>query len=56
MSKSEKFKTFELTLKDGSKVITKAPTAKLTVEYATKLAYHWVKVDKEDVISIVGIK
>lgn len=56
MSKQDKFRYFELILKDGSKVTTKAPQRKLTVEYATKLAYHWAKVDREDVISIVGIK
>lgn len=56
MSKQDKYRYFELTLKDGSKVTTKAPQGKLTVEYASKLAYHWAKVDKESVVNVVGIK
>lgn len=54
--KAEKYKYFELTLKDGSKITVKAPSSKLTLEYASKLAYHWAKVNKDDIINIVGIK
>ena len=50
-----KFKHFELTLQDGTKVTAKAP-AKVTLNYALNVAYHWAKVCKEDVISIKGIK
>ena len=50
-----KFNYFELTLKDGTKVTAKAP-AKVTLNYALNVAYHWAKVHKEDVISIKGIK
>ena len=51
----DKFKYFELTLKDGSKVTAKAPS-KATVSYSLNVAYHWAKVCKNDVISIKGIK
>lgn len=54
--KFEKFKLFELTLKDGSKITAKAPASKLSLEYASKLAYHWAKVEKEDVINVIGLK
>lgn len=54
--KAEKFKKFELNLKDGSKVIVKAPTSKLTLEYASKLAYHWARVPKDDVIKVIGLQ
>ena len=51
----DKFKYFELSLKDGTKVTAKAP-AKVTINYALNTAYHWAKVCKNDVISIKGIK
>lgn len=51
----DKFKHFELTLQDGTKVTAKAQL-KVTVGYALNIAYHWAKVRKEDVISIKGIK
>lgn len=54
--KVEKFKVFELTLKDGSKVITKTPSSKLSLNYAKDLAYHWANVDKNDVVNVIGIK
>ena len=50
-----KFKNFELALKNGTKVTAKAPS-KVTINYALNVAYHWAKVRKEDVISIKGIK
>ena len=51
----DKFKYFELTLKNGTKVTAKAPS-KVTVAYALNVAYHWAKVCKEDVSSLKGIK
>lgn len=54
--KTEKYKYFELTLQDGTKIQVKTPSAKLTLEYASKLAYHWAKIDKDSIINIVGLK
>ena len=38
------------------KIQVKAPSAKLTLEYASKLVYHWAKVDKDSIIDIAGLK
>lgn len=54
--KTEKYKYFELTLQDGTKIQVKTPSAKLTLEYASKSAYHWAKIDKDIIIDIVGLK
>ena len=51
-----KYKTFELTLTDGSIIICSAPTCKVSINYAANVAYHWAKVSKNDVISIKPIK
>lgn len=51
-----KYKTFELTLIDGSIVVCSVPTGKVSLNYAAKVAYHWAKVSKKDVISIKPIK
>ena len=65
--KANKYKRFEATLKNGTKVIAKAPTARLTEKYAIILVYHWINmsnnlsdnsdnsVKQDDVISIKGI-
>ena len=65
--KQNKYKRFEVTLKDGTKVITKTPTSRLTEKYAIILVYHWINmsnnirdnsdnsVKPDDVISIKGI-
>ena len=65
--KTNKYKRFEATLKNGTKVIAKAPTARLTEKYAIILVYHWINmsnkisdsapnsVKQDDVISIKGI-
>lgn len=45
-----------ITTKDGKSIIAKTPSAKLTLEYASKLAYHWAKVNKGSIIDIVGLK
>ena len=64
---TNKYKIFEVTLKNGTKVIAKAPTARLTEKYAIILVYHWINmsnnisdnsdnsVKQDDVISIKGI-
>ena len=46
-----KSRNFVLTLKDGTQKEVKAPNA-VTLEYANKIAYHWAKVDKNDVINV----
>ena len=46
-----KSRNFVLTLKDGTQKEVKAPH-EVTLEYARKLAYHWAKVDKSEVIKI----
>ena len=65
--KQNKYKRFEATLKNGTKVIAKAPTARLTEKYAIILVYHWINmsnkisdsapnsVKPDDVISTKGI-
>ena len=65
--KANKYKKFEATLNNGTKVIAKAPTARLTEKYAIILVYHWINmsnkisdsapnsVKPDDVISIKGI-
>ena len=51
----KKYKSFMLMLNNGEKVEVNAPTAKVTEKYASSVAYHWVKVGKDTVISVVGI-
>ena len=46
-----KSKNFVLTLKDGTQKEVRAPHA-VTLEYANKVAYHWGRVDKNDVIKV----
>ena len=46
-----KSKYFTVILKDGTRINVTAPN-KVTLEYARKLAYHWAKVDKNDVINV----
>ena len=65
--KANKYKRFEATLKNGTKVIAKAPTARLTEKYAIILVYRWINMSNKisdsapnsvkpnDVISIKGI-
>ena len=65
--KQNKYKRFEVTLKDGTKVIAKTPTSKLTEKYAIIGVWHWINmgnnmsdnapnsIKKDDVISIKGI-
>ena len=65
--KQNKYKRFEATLKNGTKVIAKAPTARLTEKYAIINMFHWINmsnnirdnsdnsVKPDDVISIKGI-
>ena len=64
---TNKYKIFEVTLKDGDKVVMRAPASKLTEKYAIILVYHWINmsnkisdsapnsVKPDDVISIKGI-
>ena len=54
--KTEKYRYFELELKDGRKIIAKAPQAKITTAYAWNVMYHHAKVKKDDVINITGIE
>ena len=65
--KQNKYKRFEATLKNGTKVIAKAPTSRLTEKYANILVYHWINmsnkisdsapnsVKPDDIVSIKGI-
>ena len=46
-----KARYFTVTLKDGTRIEVTAPN-KVTLEYANKIAYHWAKVDKNDVINV----
>ena len=46
-----KSRNFVLTLKDGTQKEVKAPHA-VTLEYAKRIAYHWAKVNKNDVIKV----
>ena len=64
---TNKYKIFEVTLKNGTKVIAKSPTARLTEKYAIINMFHWINmsnnisdnsdnsVKQADVISIKGI-
>ena len=52
----KKYKLFMLLLNNGEKVEVNAPASKVTEEYALSVAYHWAKVNKDLVISVVGIK
>ena len=66
--KQNKYRNFELTLKDGSKIMVKSTGPnKVTEKYAMVLAAHWVNFSKkigfydenalksEDVVGIKGI-
>lgn len=65
--KANKYKRFEANLKNGTKVIAKAPTARLTEKYAIILVYHWINMNNkisdsapnsvkpDDIVSIKGI-
>ena len=53
--KKDKYSLFELTLTDGSTVIAKVPKHPVTINYAKGIAYHWAKVPKEKVRSLIGI-
>ena len=46
-----KSRYFTVIFKDGARIDVTAPN-KVTLEYARKLAYHWAKVDKNDVINV----
>ena len=46
-----KTRYFTVILKDGTRIDVKAPN-KVTLEYARKLAYHWAKVNRNDVINV----
>lgn len=54
--KAEKYRYFELELKDGQKITVKAPQSKITVAYAWNVMYHHARVKKDDVINIIGIE
>ena len=65
--KAIKYKRFEATLKNGTKVIAKAPTARLTEKYAIINMFHWINMSNNmpdsapdsvkynDIVSIKGI-
>ena len=65
--KANKYKIFEATLKNGTKVIAKAPTARLTEKYAIINMFHWINMSNKisdsapnsvkynDIVSIKGI-
>ena len=65
--KANKYKRFEATLKNGTKVIAKAPTARLTEKYAIINMFHWINMSNNmpdsapdsvkynDIVSIKGI-
>ena len=40
--KAFKYKYFEVTLADGTKVQTKSPSSKLTENYAKLLCWYWI--------------
>ena len=46
-----KTRYFTVILKDGTIIDVTAPN-KVTFEYARKLAYHWAKVDRNEVINV----
>ena len=50
-----KTRYFTVTLTDGTRIDVIAPN-KVTLGYARKLAYHWAKVDKNDVINVEIMK
>ena len=64
---TNKYKIFEVTLKNGTKVIAKAPTARLTEKYAIINMFHWINMSNKisdsapnsvkygDIVSIKGI-
>ena len=64
---TNKYKIFEVTLKNGTKVIAKSPTARLTEKYAIINMFHWINmsnkisdsalnsVKPDDIVSIKGI-
>ena len=52
----KKYKSFILLLNNGKNIEVNAPTSKVTEKYALSVAYHWAKVNKDMVISVVGIK
>ena len=54
--KTEKYRYFELELKSGQKITVKAPQAKITTAYAWTIMYHHAKVNKNDVINMIGIE
>lgn len=65
--KANKYKRFEATLNNGTKVIAKAPTARLTEKYAIINMFHWINMSNNmpdsapdsvkynDIVSIKGI-
>lgn len=61
---TNKYKVFEVTLKDGLKVQVQAPTQRVTESYAKKCCWHWINkqelankpVTYNDIIKIIGIK
>lgn len=55
MKAKKKFRKFVITTKDGETIPCKAPSSKLTEEYAKLLAYHWAKIDKSRVETVKGI-
>ena len=46
-----KARYFTVTLKDGTHIDVTSPN-KVTLDYASRLAYHWAKVNKNDVINV----
>lgn len=46
-----KSKYFTVVLVDGTRIDVIAPN-KVTLEYASRLAYHWAKVNKNEVINV----
>ncbi len=46
-----KTRHFTVTLNDGTIIDVTAPN-KVTLEYANKIAYHWAKVNRNDVINV----
>ena len=46
-----KTRYFTVILKDGTRIDVTAPN-KVTLDYASKLAYHWAKVNKNEVINV----
>ena len=44
--KTEKYRYFELELKDGQKITAKTPQTKITTTYAWNVMYHYAKSKK----------